>query len=86
MDRTEDDILIAIVDSADFERAKATIAGFEQWASYEDYRCEREGRLLGLAFAGQSATWHRLDRRFSRLEPVGRRFPVRFAACRCALL
>lgn len=56
MDRTEDDILIAIVEAADFERAKATIAGFAQWASYEDYRCEREGRLLGLAFAGQNAS------------------------------
>ncbi len=51
----QDEILIAIFGRADFERAKQTIAGFDQWTSYEDYRCEREGRLLSLAFAGQKA-------------------------------
>lgn len=50
----EEEILIGMVDRAGFERAQA-IDGFEQHKSYEDYRCDREGRLLGLAFAGQRA-------------------------------
>ena len=55
MDTITDGYSIAIFERADFERAKEVIEGFEQWASYEDYLCERDGRLLGLAFAGQNA-------------------------------
>jgi hypothetical protein len=49
------EILIATLDQAGFERAQSAIDVFQQHDSYEDYRCDREGRLLGLAFAGQGA-------------------------------
>jgi hypothetical protein len=51
----EDEVAIAVLDRADFRRAIRTVRGFEQWASYEDYRMEREGRLVGLGLAGQKA-------------------------------
>jgi len=51
----EEEILIGMLDGAGFERAQSAIDGFQQHESYEDYRCDREGRLLGLAFAGQRA-------------------------------
>ena len=51
----EDQIRIAILDRRDFERARGSIAGLAQWASYDDYRSEREGRAMALAMAGLRA-------------------------------
>jgi len=55
MDFESEEVLIALVDRSEFEEARRTIAGFEPWISYDDYRSEREGRLIGLAVAGQRA-------------------------------
>jgi hypothetical protein len=44
---------IALVDRSEFGLARSAIADFEPWAAYEDYRGEREARLISLAAAGQ---------------------------------
>jgi hypothetical protein len=55
MHLVDGEIVIATLDRPDFERARWAIEGFAQWATYEDYQCDREGWLIGLASAGQSA-------------------------------
>jgi hypothetical protein len=47
--------LIAVLDRSDFERARKAVDGLDVWDTFEDYRCDREGRWIGLASAGQSA-------------------------------
>jgi hypothetical protein len=51
----KDEISIAMLSPSDFEAARAAVEGFEAWQTFEDYRSDRDGRLLGLAFAGQRA-------------------------------
>jgi hypothetical protein len=48
-------IWVTLVARSEFELARALIAGFEPWATYDDYRSERDGRILGLAAAGLRA-------------------------------
>jgi hypothetical protein len=50
-----EEILIPDFDRRDFERARATLVEYRDFGTYEDFRCDREGRLMGLAFAGQQA-------------------------------
>jgi hypothetical protein len=50
-----EEMLIPLVEKSEFELARAAIEGFEPWATYADYLCEREGRKFGLASAGQGA-------------------------------
>jgi hypothetical protein len=47
--------VIATLDRRDFERARSAIEGFECWATFEDYQCDREGRRIGLESAGRWA-------------------------------
>ena len=49
------EILIATLDRPDFERARRAIDGFAEWATYEDFQCDRDGWVIGLASAGHSA-------------------------------
>ena len=48
------DPCIALLDSADFIRAKKLVEDFDQWETFEDYLDDREGLRMGLAFAGRS--------------------------------
>ena len=48
-------IVIATLSRLDFERARWAVEGFAAWATYEDYQCDRDGWLIGLASAGQNA-------------------------------
>ncbi len=50
-----EDVMVTLVDRQEFALARERIDGFEPWASYEDYRDEREGRVNGLSAAGQRA-------------------------------
>ena len=45
---------IALVNRADFLRAKELVENFDQWEAFEDYLDDREGLWMGLAFAGLS--------------------------------
>lgn len=45
---------IALLNSADFIRAKKLVENFDQWETFEDYLDDREGLRMGLAFAGRS--------------------------------
>jgi hypothetical protein len=49
------EILIATLDRPDFERARRAVDGFAEWATYEDFQCDRDGWVIGLASAGHSA-------------------------------
>jgi hypothetical protein len=49
------EIVIATLSGPDFERARWAVEGFAEWATYEDYQCDRDGWLIGLASAGQAA-------------------------------
>ena len=49
------EIVIATLDRPDFERARRAVEGFDQWATYEDFQCDRDGWLIGLGSAGQCA-------------------------------
>src|SRR5260370_32186690 len=49
------EIVIATLDRPDLERARWAIEGFAEWATYEDYQCDRDGWVIGLASAGQFA-------------------------------
>ena len=55
MHQVDGEIVIATLDRPDFERARRAVHGFAQWPTYEDYQCDRDGQLIGLASAGQSA-------------------------------
>jgi hypothetical protein len=55
MNFADEEILIPTINSDEFDRAKDNIVGLGDHHPYEDYLCEREGRLIGLAFAGQKA-------------------------------
>lgn len=48
-------VAIATLSRPDFERARWAVEGFAEWATYEDYQCDRDGWVIGLASAGQSA-------------------------------
>ena len=45
---------IALINRADFLRAKELVENFDQWEAFEDYLDDREGLWMGLAFAGSS--------------------------------
>lgn len=55
MNFADEEILIPTINSDEFDRARGIIVGLENRHPYEDYLCEREGRLMGLAYAGQKA-------------------------------
>ena len=55
MNFADEEILIPTINSDEFDRAKDCIVGLHDQHPYEDYLCEREGRLMGLDFAGQKA-------------------------------
>jgi hypothetical protein len=55
VDCEERELPVALLDRADFERARLTLDEYREYADYGDYRCDREGRLMGLVFAGQTA-------------------------------
>src|SRR6266581_980180 len=55
MHLVDGEIVIATLDRPDFERARRTVEGFAEWATYDDYQCDRDGWLIGLASAGQGA-------------------------------
>jgi hypothetical protein len=42
MHLVDGEILIATLDRPDFQRAKSAVEGFAEWASYEDYQCDRD--------------------------------------------
>lgn len=45
---------IALLNRADFMRAKELVENFDRWETYEDYVLDREGLRMGLAFAGSA--------------------------------
>jgi hypothetical protein len=55
MNFADEEILIPMINLDEFNRAKDNIVGLGDHYSYEDYLYEREGRLMGLTFAGQKA-------------------------------
>ena len=57
----DEEIVIPDLNRMDFERARMTLAEYRDFVTYEDFRCDREGRLLGLAFAGQPARLARIS-------------------------
>jgi hypothetical protein len=55
MNFADEEILIPTINPEEFDRAKDNIVGLDDHHPYEDYLREREGRLMGLAYAGQRA-------------------------------
>ncbi len=55
MDCEDEEFFIPFLDRADFERARLSVDEYREFCDYEEFRCDREGRIMGLAFAGQRA-------------------------------
>ncbi len=51
----DDEVLIAFLDERDFEKARLVLEDYCSLGGYDDFVSDREGRLVGLGFAGQRA-------------------------------
>jgi hypothetical protein len=48
-------LALAVFEASDFDRARAVVDGFDHWASFDDFVCERDGSYIGLSTAGEEA-------------------------------
>jgi hypothetical protein len=55
MSGDDDEVLIPFLDEGDFEKARLVLEDYRSLGTYDDFVCDREGRLVGLGFAGRPA-------------------------------